>query len=144
MPAIKLIFLTMNEDPNLASEAFRIGASGYLLKTSAASELSKAINEALCGRSYVTPVITQGMVESFIRRPGDDRDAPQLTPRQREVLQLLAEGRSMKEAAKILSVTPRTVAFHKYRLMDQLHLKTNADLIQFAIREGMIPMARGH
>jgi DNA-binding NarL/FixJ family response regulator len=144
MPAIKLIFLTMNEDPNLASEAFRIGASGYLLKTSAASELSKAINEALCGRSYVTPVITQGMVESFIRRPGDDRDAPQLTHRQREVLQLLAEGRSMKEAAKILSVTPRTVAFHKYRLMDQLHLKTNADLIQFAIREGMIPMARGH
>ena len=144
MPAIKLIFLTMNEDPNLASEAFRIGASGYLLKTSAASELSKAINEALCGRSYVTPHITQGMMESFIRRPGDDRDAPQLTHRQREVLQLLAEGRSMKEAAKILKVTPRTVAFHKYRMMEQLHLKTNADLIQFAIREGMIPMARGH
>ncbi len=144
MPATKLIFLTMNEDPNLASEAFRIGASGYLLKTSAASELSKAINEALCGRSYVTPHITQGMMESFIRRPGDGRDAPQLTPRQREVLQLLAEGRSMKEAAEILNVTPRTVAFHKYRLMDQLHLKTNADLIQFAIREGMIPMARGH
>ena len=144
MPAIKLIFLTMNEDPNLATEAFRIGASGYLLKTSAASELSKAINEALCGRSYVTPQITQGMVESFIQRPGDDRDAPQLTPRQREVLQLLAEGRSMKEAAKILDVTPRTVAFHKYRMMKQLHLKTNADLIQFAIREGMVPMARGH
>ncbi len=144
MPAIKLIFLTMNEDPNLASEAFRIGASGYLLKTSAASELPKAINEALCGRSYVTPHITQGMMESFIRRPGDDRDAPQLTHRQREVLQLLAEGRSMKEAAKILKITPRTVAFHKYRLMDQLHLKTNADLIQFAIKEGMIPMARGH
>ena len=144
MPAIKLIFLTMNEDPNLASEAFRIGASGYLLKTSAASELPKAINEALCGRSYVTPHITQGMIESFIRRPGDDRDAPQLTHRQREVLQLLAEGRSMKEAAKILKITPRTVAFHKYRLMDQLHLKTNADLIQFAIKEGMIPMARGH
>ncbi len=144
MPAIKLIFLTMNEDPDLASEAFRMGASGYLLKTSAASELSKAINEALCGRSYVTPHITQGMMESFIRRPGDDRDAPQLTHRQREVLQLLAEGRSMKEAAKILEVTPRTVAFHKYRLMEQLHLKTNADLIQFAIKEGMIPMARGH
>ena len=144
MPAIKLIFLTMNEDPNLASEAFRIGASGYLLKTSAASELPKAINEALCGRSYVTPHITQGMMESFIRRPGDDRDAPQLTHRQREVLQLLAEGRSMKEAAKILKITPRTVAFHKYRLMEQLNLKNNADLIQFAIREGMIPMTRGH
>jgi DNA-binding NarL/FixJ family response regulator len=140
MPAIKLIFLTMNEDPNVASEAFRAGASGYLLKTSAFSELSKAIKEALCGRSYVTPAITQGMVESFIRRPGDDRDAPKLTPRQREVLQLLAEGRSMKEAAKILNVTPRTVAFHKYRMMEQLSLKNNADLIQFALRECIVPM----
>ena len=140
MPAIKLIFLTMNEDPNVASEAFRAGASGYLLKTSAASELSKAIEEALCGRSYVTPVITQGMVESFIRQPGDDRDAPKLTPRQREVLQLLAEGRSMKEAANILNVTPRTVAFHKYRMMEQFNLKNNADVIQFALRECIVPV----
>jgi DNA-binding NarL/FixJ family response regulator len=140
MPAIKLIFLTMNEDPNVANEAFRAGASGYLLKTSALSELSKAIKEALCGRSYVTPAITQGMVESFIRQPGDDRDAPKLTSRQREVLQLLAEGRSMKEAAKILSVAPRTVAFHKYRMMEQLNLKNNADLIQYALRECIVPM----
>jgi DNA-binding NarL/FixJ family response regulator len=144
MPAIKLIFLTMNEDPNVANEAFRAGASGYLLKTSAASELSKAIKEALCGRSYVTPVITQGMVDSFIRQPGDDRDAPKLTPRQREVLQLLAEGRSMKEAAKILNVTPRTVAFHKYRMMEQLNLKNNADLIQFALRESIVTMKSGY
>ncbi len=144
MPAIKLIFLTMNEDPNVANEAFRAGASGYLLKTSASSELSKAIKEALCGRSYVTPVITQGMVDSFIRRSGDDWDAPQLTFRQREVLQLLAEGRSMKEAAKILNVKPRTVAFHKYRMMEQLNLKTNADLIQFALRECIIPMKRDY
>jgi DNA-binding NarL/FixJ family response regulator len=144
MPKVKLIFLTMNEDPNVASEAFRAGASGYLLKTSASSELTKAIREALCGRSYVTPIITQGMVDSFIRRPRDDRDAPQLTPRQREVLQLLAEGRSMKEAAKILNVTPRTVAFHKYRMMDQLNLKNNADLIQFALRECIVPMKSGY
>ncbi len=140
MPKVKLIFLTMNEDPNVASEAFRAGASGYLLKTSASSELSKAIKEALCGRSYVTPAITQGMVDSFIRQPAEDRDNPQLTPRQREVLQLLAEGRSMKEAAKILNVTPRTVAFHKYRIMEQLNLKNNADLIQFALRECIVPM----
>ena len=144
MPRVKLVFLTMNEDPDLASEAFRAGASGYLLKTSAASELTKAIKEALCGRSYVTPLITQGMVESFIGRSGEERSGAQLTPRQREVLQLLAEGRSMKEAAKILDVTPRTVAFHKYRMMEQLHLKTNSDLIQFAIRENMVPMERGH
>ncbi len=144
MPAIKLIFLTMNEDPDLATEAFCIGASGYLLKTSAAAELTKAIEEALCGRSYVTPLITRGMVESFIGRSDEERGGAQLTPRQREVLQLLAEGLSMKEAAKILKVTPRTVAFHKYRMMEQLHLKTNADLIHFAIREGIIPMERGY
>jgi DNA-binding NarL/FixJ family response regulator len=144
MPAIKLIFLTMNEDPNVAREAFRAGASGYLLKTSAASELSKAINAALCGRTYVTPHITQGMEESLIRQPVDDRAAPPLTPRQREVLQLLAEGRSMKEAAKILCVTPRTVAFHKYRMMEKLNLKNNADLIQFALQEFILPMTRGY
>ncbi len=144
MPGVKLVFLTMNENPDLASEAFRAGASGYLLKTSAASELTKAIEEALCGRSYVTPLITRGMVESLIGRPGDQRDGAKLTPRQREVLQLLAEGRTMKEAARILDVTPRTVAFHKYRMMERLHLKTNADLIQFAIREGVVPMERGH
>jgi DNA-binding NarL/FixJ family response regulator len=140
MPAIKLIFLTMNEDPNVANEAFRAGASGYLLKTSAASELSKAIKEALCGRSYVTSIITQGMVDSFIRQPVDGRDAPKLTPRQREVLQLLAEGRSMKQAAEILNVTPRTVAFHKYRMMEHLNLKNNVELIQYALRERIIPM----
>ena len=140
MPEIKLIFLTMNEDPNVANEAFRAGASGYLLKSSAASELTKAIKEALCGRSYVTSIITQGMVESFIRQTGDNRNSPKLTPRQREVLQLLAEGRSMKEAANILNVTPRTVAFHKYRMMEQLNLKNNADLIQFALRECIVPM----
>ncbi len=144
MPKVKLVFLTMNEDPNVASEAFRAGASGYLLKTSAFSELSKAIEEALCGRSYVTPIITQGMVDSLIRRPADDRAAPQLTPRQREVLQLLAEGRSMKEAAKILSVTPRTVAFHKYRMMEQLNLKNNTDLIQYALRECIVPVKPGY
>ena len=143
MPKVKLIFLTMNQDPNVASEAFRAGASGYLLKTSASSELSKAIKEALCGRSYVTPIITQGMVDSLIRRPADDRAAPQLTPRQREVLQLLAEGRSMKEAAKILSVTPRTVAFHKYRMMEQLNLKNNTDFLSSrASRARYIPEAR--
>ncbi len=144
MPKIKLIFLTMNEDPNVANEAFRAGASGYLLKTSASSELSKAIKEALCGRAYVTPIITQGMVDSLSRRPADDGAAPQLTPRQREVLQLLAEGRSMKEAAKILSVTPRTVAFHKYRMMEQLNLKNNTDLIQYALRKCIVPVKPGY
>ncbi len=139
MPKVKLIFLTMNEDPNVANEAFRAGASGYLLKTSALSELSKAIQEALGGRSYVTPLIAQDMEDSFIRQPADDRGIPQLKPRQREVLQLLAEGRSMMETAKILNVTPRTVAYHKYRMMEELNLKNNADLIQLALREHIVP-----
>ncbi len=139
MPKVKLVFLTMNEDPNVANEAFRAGASGYLLKTSALSELSKAIHEALCGRIYVTPLIAQGMVDSFIWQPAEGRGIPQLTPRQREVLQLLAEGRSMKEAATILNVAPRTVAFHKYRMMKEFSLKNNADLIRFAFREHIVP-----
>ena len=143
MPQVKLIFLTMHEDPNLASMAFRNGASGYLLKTSAFSELSRAINEALCGRSYVTPDITQGMLESLIRPQSQDRNTPRLTPRQREVLQLLAEGHSMKDAGRILGITPRTVAFHKYRMMEQLHVKTNSDLIRFANEEGIVSKQHG-
>jgi DNA-binding NarL/FixJ family response regulator len=139
MPKVKLIFLTMNEDPNVANEALRAGASGYLLKTSTLSELSKAIHEALCGRLYVTPLIAQGMEQASRLQPADDRGIPQLTPRQREVLQLLAEGRSMKEAAKILNVTPRTVAFHKYRMMEALSLKNNADLFQYALRQNIVP-----
>ena len=138
MPETKLIFLTVNEDPDFASEAFRIGASGYLLKNSAASELFQAIEAVLKGKAYVTPLITQGMIESF--QYGHDRSeaSVKLTPRQREVLQLLAEGHSMKEAANILDVSPRTVAFHKYRIMEGLQLKTNADLVQFAIKTGIV------
>ena len=137
LPDVKLIFLTMNQDPAIAIEAFRAGASGYLLKTSAGSELIKAIEETTSGRSYVTPLITQDLLEAFMD-PNETKRPADLTPRQREVLQLLAEGRSMKEAARILGVTPRTVAFHKYRMMEKFRLKSNAELIQFAIRQGVI------
>ncbi len=138
MPDVKLIFLTVHEDPDLVAEAFRVGASGYLLKNSAASELFQAIREVWRGKAYVTPLITQGMVNSFIAGPKRGKASGKLTPRQREVLQLLAEGRSMKEAATILNVTPRTVAFHKYRMMEELTLKTNAELIRFAIKQGLV------
>ena len=134
IPTAKLIFLTMNEDPELALEAMRSGASGYLLKSSAASELIHAIQLALKGKSYVTPQIASGMQKSFIKDPRPKARAKSLTPRQREVVQLLAEGKSMKEVAAVLNVTPRTVAFHKYRVMEELSLKTTADLIQFAIK----------
>lgn len=138
LPRTKLIYLTMNQDPDLAAEAFKLGASGYLLKSSAASELAHAIREALHGRSYVTPLITEGMVGSFIHNLKNKKPAHKLTLRQREVLQLLAEGRSMKEVAAILNVTPRTVAFHKYTMMEQLNIKTGADLIQYAIRNSIV------
>jgi DNA-binding NarL/FixJ family response regulator len=132
--SVKLIYLTMNPEPRLAAEAMRLGASGYVLKSSAATELKQAIREALNGRSYITPLITGDVVCSLL----EAREAPELTVRQREVLQLLAEGRSMKEVGDILNVAPRTVAFHKYRMMEQLRLKTSAELIQFAVKQGVV------
>lgn len=134
LPSVKIIFLTMNEDPDLAVEAMRSGASGYLLKSSAASELIRAIQLSLKGRTYVTPRIARGMEKAFIDDPRPRNRASSLTPRQREVVQLLAEGKSMKEVASVLNLTPRTVAFHKYRVMRELHLGTTAELIQFAIK----------
>jgi DNA-binding NarL/FixJ family response regulator len=138
VPGVKLIFLTMNEDPDLAVEAIRMGASGYLLKKSAASELFKAIQTALRGKSYVTPQIARGMETSFIRDPEGNKHTPTLTPRQRQVVQLLAEDKSMKEAADVLKVATRTIAFHKYRIMEDLKLKTTADLIQFAMKNHIV------
>lgn len=139
LPRVKLIYLTMNQDPDLAGEAFRLGASAYLLKNSAATELVFAIREALLGRAYVTPLMTKGMVGSFVQNLKRRKKPHKLTLRQKEVLQLLAEGRSMKEVAYVLGVTPRTVAFHKYTIMEQLELKTSAELIQFAIKNSVLP-----
>jgi DNA-binding NarL/FixJ family response regulator len=130
----KLIFLTMNPDPDIAGEALRLGASGYVLKSSAGSELTQAIREVLRGCSYITPLITRDVVGALIHK----RPTPELTPRQREILQLLAEGRSMKEVGSILNVAARTVAFHKYRMMEQLRIRTSAELIQFAVKHGIV------
>jgi DNA-binding NarL/FixJ family response regulator len=137
MRSIKLVFVTMNEDADLAAEALRGGASAYLLKRSAASELATAIREVMQGRSYITPLITEGVVGSLLH--ADERQpASELTSRQREVLQLLAEGRSMKEVASVLNLTPRTVAFHKYRMMEQLKVKTTAELVQYAVKHHIV------
>ena len=137
LPEVKLVFLTMHEDADLAADAFRSGASAYLLKRSAASELVTAIREVMQGRSYVTPLITAGLVGSLLN-VDEQKPAPELTPRQREVLQLLAEGRSMKEVGNLLNLTARTVAFHKYRIMDQLKVKSTAELIQYAVRHHIV------
>jgi len=134
-PETRIIILTMNEDPDLAAEAFRAGASGYLLKRSAASELGTAIREVMKRRSYITPLVAEGLVGAMMGG-GDGR--PSLTLRQREIVQLVAEGRSMKEVAGILNIAPRTVAFHKYRIMEQLRIRTTAELIQFAIKNHIV------
>ena len=138
LPHTKLIFLTMNPDSELAAEALRAGASAYLLKTSHASELPTAIQYALKGISYITPLVRRAMDEKYLRDPKAAARRYQLTDRQREVLQLLAEGRQMKEIADILNVRLRTVQFHKYRIMEGLGVTTNAELVQYALRLGLI------
>ena len=138
MPDIKLIFLTMNPDSDLAAEALRIGASAYLLKNSQAAELLKAIHDAVKGIPYVTPQIRLAMEEIFIRDPKAVNRPKHLTDRQREVLQMLAEGRSMKEIAEVLQIKHRTVRFHKARIMEELAIATNSELVQYAMKHGMI------
>ncbi len=135
MPDVKVIFLTVNEDPDLAAEAFRVGASGYLLKNSAGSELVQAVDEAFQGRSYVTPLAARGLVDSLIDPSPATKKADSISQRQREVLQLLAEGHSMKEVAQVLNITPRTVAFHKYAMMKQLGIQSSAGLVQYAMKQ---------
>ena len=139
MPLVKLVYLTMNDDPDIAGEAFRLGASGYLLKQSAGAELLRAIREVARGGYYVTPLMTKGMVGSFIQNFKQRKSNNSLTLRQKEVLQLLAEGRSMKEVAFVLNVSPRTVAFHKYTMMEHLHIKSSAELIEYAMRSALLP-----
>ncbi len=139
LPAVKLVYLTMNHDADLAAEAFRRGASGYLLKTCAASELVTAVREVLRGKSYLSPIIAKDTVDFLLRQ--DKRmidEAERLTERQREVLQLLAEGKCMKEVAAVLNITTRTVAFHKYRIMELLNAKSSAELVQYAMRNHLI------
>jgi DNA-binding NarL/FixJ family response regulator len=134
MPEVKVIFLTVSEDLDVAAEAFQAGASGYLLKNSAASELINAIQQVFQGRRYVTPLVNRRIVEN----PRPQHEPCNLSLRQREVLQLLAEGHTMKHTARILKITPRTVAFHKYAIMQELGIKTSAELVQFAIKRHVV------
>lgn len=142
LPNVKLIFMTMHEDPYLVGEAFRAGASAFLLKEAAASELIEAIEQVLRGGTYVTPSAAKGLSNISLRDPKNRGQAPEPTPRQREVIQLLAEGCAMKEVADRLKITKRTVAGHKYAAMELLQLKTNADLVQYAIEHGIISLRR--
>lgn len=136
VPSAKLVFLTMNDDPNLAAAALNLGAVGYVLKHAAASELVKAVSEVLQGKSYVTPKLRS---EDWVVQKTRARQLSKaLTPRQQEVLQLLAEGRPMKEIADILKISEKTVMFHKYHMMESFHLKNNAELVLFALKRHLI------
>ena len=134
LPATKLVFLTMNMSPEVAAEAFRSGASAYVVKSSAASELVRAVRRALRSESYLSPDITKETVDFLLRSGTSQSLEKRLTPRQNEILHLLAEGMSMKAIAAVLNLKPGTVAFHKYKMMERLGLKSNAELLQYAIR----------
>jgi DNA-binding NarL/FixJ family response regulator len=139
LPAIKLIFLTMNSDTDLAAEAFRRGASGYLLKTCAASEMVIAVREVLRGKTYMSQALCKDEVNYLRGRENQLVDKEyRLTGRQREVLQLLAEGKVMKEIGGVLNMSSRTVAYHKYRMMEALGAKSTAELVRYAVRTHIV------
>jgi len=137
LPNTKIVVLTVCEDAEVAATVMRQWASGYLLKKSASAELLTTVREVLHGRSYVTTHLTQDLIQNFIRNPVP-AEKKQLTARQREVLQLLAEGGTLKEVAKVLGLATRTVAYHKYRLMEEHGLRTNSDLVLLALAEKVI------
>lgn len=139
LPEVKLIFVTMHAETVYVNEAFRAGASGYLLKQSAATELAQAVQSVLNGNFYVTPLIARDVVTSFLN-PEQSRSATMddLTTRQREILQLVAEGFSAKEIADQLKISHRTVEFHKAKIMEQLHLHTTIDLVKYAMAQGLV------
>lgn len=139
LPQTKLLFVTMHADAAYVNEAFRAGASGYLLKRSAAKELVQAVQSVMDGNYYVTPLITKDVIGLLIK-PGQARvlAADDLTARQREILQLVAEGFSAKEIAGQLQVSHRTVEFHKAKIMEQLDLHTTADLVKYAVAHGLV------
>jgi DNA-binding NarL/FixJ family response regulator len=137
-PGVKLIFLTMTLAADVAAEAFRRGASGYVLKQSAGEELLLAVRKVNRGESYLSPLIAKETVTFLLNKREPFTEEKRITKRQSEVLQLLAEGLSMKEVANIIDVKPGTVAFHKYRMMETLNISTNAELLGYAIKHQMI------
>jgi DNA-binding NarL/FixJ family response regulator len=139
LPLVKLIYLTMSPDAEVAAEAFARGASGYLIKTCESAEIVLAVRQALRGNTYLSRDLSRDTIDclgwehkKLVNDQGD------LTSRQREVLQLLAEGKMMKEISVILNLSERTVAYHKYRMMAALGAKNNAELFKFAVKNHLI------
>jgi len=133
LPRTRVVFLTVDEDPQMAAEAFALGASGYLLKSSTATELHQAIRAVLAGRRYLSKRLAGGDPDALPAAASADRPLEQLTLRERDVLKLLAEGLSMKQIGAELGIATRTVAFHKYRMMESLGVRTSAELVSFAV-----------
>lgn len=143
VPECKLVFLTMHATPAYAMEAFKAGASGYLIKRSATSELKQALQAVMRGQHYMTPLITKDVLAATLQPTEETkhkRPPAVLTPRQREVLQLVAEGKGTKEIARILNISVKTVEFHKFRIMDELDLHSTAELTRYAIAEGLVSL----
>lgn len=136
LPEIKIIYLSVHDDAEFVAEAFRTGASAYVLKRSASTELRTAIQEAMNGRAYVTPLVTREVLSVLVNP--QSRPRPNLTVRQREVLQLSAEGRTLKEIAAILSISVKTVEFHKSRISKELGVQGTAELTRYALAHGLI------
>ena len=136
---VPVVFLTMHRDVTFARRALEAGAAGFVLKHSASDELVTAIRSALKGETYITPQMAGEVLSALKKGPDQPADpVASLTPRQREVLQLLAEGRSAKEIASSIGISARTVEFHKYQMMETLGVHTNAELIHFAIKQGLV------
>jgi DNA-binding NarL/FixJ family response regulator len=138
LPRVKLLYVTMNPDPELASEAFRRGAAGYLLKSCAALEVLSALRSVLEGKCFISPAIMREAIAQSTTETTTFAGSELLTERQREVLQLLAEGRPMKQVADILNLTTRTVAFHKYRIMEALNLGRDAGIVRYALKNHIL------
>ena len=138
---IKIVFLTMHPDVTYAANAFEAGASGFVLKHSASSELIRAIHEAMKGRTYVTPLIAGDLIRTYQKGESPEKELfKKISPRQREILQLLAEGKTAKEIASIFDISTKTVEFHKYKMMEQLKIKTSAELVHYAMKHGLISL----
>jgi len=138
-PNVRVVFLTMHQDAVYARRALEARASGYVLKHSAPAELVMAIHAALEGKTFITPSLTGEVLRAMKHDPKKTKDpVASLTPRQREILQLLAEGRSAKEIAAALDISPRTVEFHKYQMMESLQIQSSAELTHFAIKHGIV------
>lgn len=135
----KIVFLTMHADATFATEAFRAGASGYVLKSSSGGEIVKAIQEAIQGRTHISAVVAGGVLSGLMEsRANQKKRTAELTSRQKEILQLIAEGKAPKEIAALLNVSPRTVEFHKYRIMEAIGVRTIAELTRYAVNHGIV------